>query len=977
MSIVNQGNDSPRPDRGSQPAPGGVPEKQKAKLADNASETDVQLFHQIQILPIRLRDLPEAGGPKESTGIRGKQNEENGTSHQSTLDRWVQQLTTTTDSQHPRPGSEWKDAGAFFPVESAGQTTVVGETEHEQTYARMRFAEYVYFHPFVRSFLYTTPEDRLHNRQSGKTGEDEFANRSMRVLKHAGVRKPGSNKLQPIQWARVSVPDNVDSQAEQIGERDSQIELENRPVTFKTYDLRVRRIELYLFETRIGFLVIEFDNREGPLSSKAILRFDRQRDDERCDWMRRPFDIGLGTSPVGNSSGEPPGIKLSDVLTLQDALRRIYPPYWEFNIHRSVRARQSDSGNKANRITDGLVPGKIIDSLQWLDSDGDIVFGGSSDDGSQRMHPCDVSNVIESTREHGEPPLMKWWSDLFGPMLRQMSAAEQLEWLERQSSGSDDSTAGNSKGATLPGEVTATRNSANDDSSVGMEAARLRFLLLGDDRMGVMTYVAVENPQTIADGDWMRLTFADGASDNSERLPYSPYLFEPQCSDEKVFANFSRDYTYDRFFHPPSAAPNGQSTHYKTDPHYQTRFLCSGMTFVAVGSSQAFVPKTDTGDLKLLDSKAELSRDRFVGRPFFIDPVNGALGDFRYHYFKTALIAHFHRATLLNFEDELSAAVSGLIGRRDDESDIDGIDKSVRTAFTKQVSRLRRELLKFRCRFWFTEVTGQEQGQELYELWSRHLNTHELFDQVCAQLSEAEEILERWDAKTRNLAAEKQNELEKKRQTAEQQRNSQLQKAERDRQELLETIAVVGLPIAFVGLLPDNLKGSRAVGVCSLLTVGLILIVLHRWKATPDEEGTHNTKRNSHDEDFEKSADRSRPVRFGQTVFHEFWYSKGEYPSVHIWTLRVSILIAVIAFGMGLSSPDQRNRPEPATVSEESSSTSLNESAQSPRAEPSAESNVPAVSVTTVNQKTDESAGGGNLPEPVERRPAPPELPTD
>jgi hypothetical protein len=103
---------------------------------------------------------------------------------------------------------------------------------------------------------------------------------------------------------------------------------------------------------------------------------------------------------------------------------------------------------------------------------------------------------------------------------------------------------------------------------------------------------------------------------------------------------------------------------------------------------------------------------------------------FRHHYFQLGLLAHYHRASLLRFSRRLSEADTH-IKRRE-----------VRMAFAD-----------FTNQHWFREVSNQDQGRELFRLWSKQLGNQELFDQVHAESTAVEEIVSAEEERLR-LAAQ-------------------------------------------------------------------------------------------------------------------------------------------------------------------------------------------------------------------------------
>jgi hypothetical protein len=215
--------------------------------------------------------------------------------------------------------------------------------------------------------------------------------------------------------------------------------------------------------------------------------------------------------------------------------------------------------------------------------------------------------------------------------------------------------------------------------------------LIGDDRIPLMTYLEVKYPRCIDRGDWVRLTFLDGPGEHGT-LPYSASFLR----------DFEQGFCYDRFWNPTPAP----------DEKWQsTRFSCAGYSFTIV-SDGSFPPIRD---------------------------------HFRNQYFRLGLIAFFHRASLLAFEKRLAEA-SALR----DESEARG-DSSF-SEFRNRISEIQADLLKFQTTYWFTEVSNQVQGTELFELWRNHLRTRELFDEVAAEVRSADEILDRWEEKEQTRA---------------------------------------------------------------------------------------------------------------------------------------------------------------------------------------------------------------------------------
>ncbi|MDZ4796818.1 MAG: hypothetical protein SGI92_01545 [Bryobacteraceae bacterium] len=130
---------------------------------------------------------------------------------------------------------------------------------------------------------------------------------------------------------------------------------------------------------------------------------------------------------------------------------------------------------------------------------------------------------------------------------------------------------------------------------------------LADERMTAMTYLAVDNPESLTTGEWIRLTMLDPGE--AHTLPYS----------KRFLANFQAKYCYDRFWDPKT----------KNHEWMNTRFCCSGYHFLMVGSAVS---------------------------GFFTDARSGALSHFRTHYFYIGLLVHMQHVPLLMFLEKLLRA---------------------------------------------------------------------------------------------------------------------------------------------------------------------------------------------------------------------------------------------------------------------------------------------------------------------------------
>jgi hypothetical protein len=116
------------------------------------------------------------------------------------------------------------------------------------------------------------------------------------------------------------------------------------------------------------------------------------------------------------------------------------------------------------------------------------------------------------------------------------------------------------------------------------------------------------------------------------------------------------------------------------------------------------------------------------------------LTHFRRHYTHLGVIAHFQHAALLYFADELAETVKELAARP-------GAADYSSPAWAERIRTLQQRFLKFRTRSYFTEVSNQVQGKDLFRLWYDRLGTQALFDRVSATNTEVYQALENHEMK--------------------------------------------------------------------------------------------------------------------------------------------------------------------------------------------------------------------------------------
>jgi hypothetical protein len=211
----------------------------------------------------------------------------------------------------------------------------------------------------------------------------------------------------------------------------------------------------------------------------------------------------------------------------------------------------------------------------------------------------------------------------------------------------------------------------------------LRYREIEYQRMAVMAWLAFDDASRLTRADMVRLGLVTRPGD-PDTLPYS----------ERFLQDFEYRYCNDRYW--------DQGRHHDWP---DTRFMSNGHGFVVVGN---------------------------VDEPFFTDEASGVLGQFRHQHFQLGLIAHFHKAALLMLSDRLVVALARLDIRRAD---------SIRM-FKRSIRHTMEIFLRFTHRYWFHEVSDQAQTRELFRMWSTHLGTDSLYDEVRQRIMDMTQYLD-------------------------------------------------------------------------------------------------------------------------------------------------------------------------------------------------------------------------------------------
>jgi hypothetical protein len=213
------------------------------------------------------------------------------------------------------------------------------------------------------------------------------------------------------------------------------------------------------------------------------------------------------------------------------------------------------------------------------------------------------------------------------------------------------------------------------------EPGTLRVRLIEYHRMPVMAYLAIDDPRSLSEEDWILVGLASLLHPE-----------EPVPVNDPSVRDFAQSYCQDRFWTNTPSGPN-------------TRFICTGSSLTIVGDAT---------------------------KPFFIDPERGVLAQFRHQYFLIFLIAHLHRAALLVFSDVLVGAVNALNIRDDD---------SVRR-FKRRIRANFETFLRFTHRYWFHELSERPHVQATFRLCSNHLRNDALYEELREEIGEMSHYLD-------------------------------------------------------------------------------------------------------------------------------------------------------------------------------------------------------------------------------------------
>ncbi|MBR2535353.1 MAG: hypothetical protein IKE66_04705 [Hyphomicrobium sp.] len=211
----------------------------------------------------------------------------------------------------------------------------------------------------------------------------------------------------------------------------------------------------------------------------------------------------------------------------------------------------------------------------------------------------------------------------------------------------------------------------------------LRYRQLEYYRMPQMAFIALDDPDLLQRGDYVRLALANGPGDGSP-LPFT----------ERYLTDFEHKFCYDRYFERRSC---------RDWP--ATRYMSCGHALVVTG-----------------DADNEL----------FMDETHGVLSSFRHQHFLIFLIAHFHKAALLMYSDRLAEAVARL----------DVANREALRSFRAETRLALENFLRFTHRYWFHAVSNQSDAHDLFALCRNHLEIDDLYEHIRQEVEAMSQYLE-------------------------------------------------------------------------------------------------------------------------------------------------------------------------------------------------------------------------------------------
>ena len=232
----------------------------------------------------------------------------------------------------------------------------------------------------------------------------------------------------------------------------------------------------------------------------------------------------------------------------------------------------------------------------------------------------------------------------------------------------------------------------------GRKKREIYFTPFTDDRMFVVSYFA--DKELSAKLTEKRKKTAKDGEENEELLPY-PY----ENSDE-----------WYRFLFVDGGSPGLANDSMKTElikKHTYDRWVDYGNLIGMCRYSLVL--------LCSLDKKSEKNKD-----PFYIKLKN----DMKSMYYQMALAVLFQRAMLIKFSEDIEKTTALF--------DVGMLNNEIKN----KADQLQGDFIKFINKYWFTELTPQEQGIEMYNQWLGLLSLDKLYNQIEKEISALSEYIE-------------------------------------------------------------------------------------------------------------------------------------------------------------------------------------------------------------------------------------------
>ena len=114
---------------------------------------------------------------------------------------------------------------------------------------------------------------------------------------------------------------------------------------------------------------------------------------------------------------------------------------------------------------------------------------------------------------------------------------------------------------------------------------------------------------------------------------------------------------------------------------------------------------------------------------------------FQSMYYQIAILLLFYRGAILNFSDR-SEKLSNCIHELHHGGAHNCKEQKALKKILQEADRLNKEFLLFRNKFWFREVTAQDQGIEIFDLWSKRMRNPELMRDVESEINTLFEFID-------------------------------------------------------------------------------------------------------------------------------------------------------------------------------------------------------------------------------------------